>query len=61
MRVTIETACENNDERIDSDSDTIEIIAERGMVVVVLADDPNYKYYLLKLTRSPETIEQRLL
>jgi hypothetical protein len=48
-----------SDERIDSDSDTIEIIAERGMVVA--ADDPNYKYYLLKLTTSPETIEQRLL
>ena len=59
MRATIETACENNDERIDSDSDTIEIIAERGMVAA--ADDPNYKYYLLKLTTSPETIEQRLL
>ena len=60
MRVTmVETACENNDERIDSDSDTIEIIVEKGIVVAVLADDPNYEYYLLKLTTSPETIEQR--
>jgi hypothetical protein len=34
MRVTmVETACENNDERIDSDSDTIEIIVEKGMVL----------------------------
>jgi hypothetical protein len=30
------------------------------MVVAVLADDPNYDYYLLKLTTGPETIEQRL-
>jgi hypothetical protein len=29
------------------------------MVVAILADDPNYEYYLLKLTTSPETIEQR--
>jgi hypothetical protein len=29
------------------------------MVVAVLADDPNYDYYLLKLTTGPETIEQR--
>jgi hypothetical protein len=29
-------------------------------VVAVLADDPNYDYYLLKLTTGPETIEQRL-
>ena len=55
----VETACENNDEHIDSDSDTIEIIVEKGMVVAVLADDPNYDYYLLKLTTGPETIEQR--
>jgi hypothetical protein len=34
----VETACENNDECIDSDSDTIEIIVEKGMVVAVLAD-----------------------
>ena len=34
----VETACENNDEHIDSDSDTIEIIVEKGMVVAVLAD-----------------------
>ena len=57
----VETACENNDERIDSDSDTIEIIVEKGMVVVILADDPNYEYYLLKLTTGPKTIEQTLL
>jgi hypothetical protein len=44
MRVTmVETVCENNDERIDSDSDTIEIIVGKGMVVAVLADDPNYE------------------
>jgi hypothetical protein len=34
-------------------------IVEKGMVVAVLADDPNYDYYLLKLTTGPETIEQR--
>jgi hypothetical protein len=55
----VETVCENNDERIDSDSDTIEIIVEKGMVVAILADDPNYEYYLLKLTTGPKTIEQR--
>jgi hypothetical protein len=38
-RVTmVETACENNDEHIDSDSDTIEVIVEKDMVVAVLAD-----------------------
>jgi hypothetical protein len=52
MRVTmVETVCENNDERIDSDSNTIEIIA-------ILADDPNYEYYLLKLTTGPTLPEQ---
>jgi hypothetical protein len=35
----VETACENNYERIDSDSDTIENI------VAVLAPDPNHEYY----------------
>jgi hypothetical protein len=30
----VETACENNDEHIDSDSDTIEIIVEKGITVV---------------------------
>jgi len=54
----VETACENNDERIDFDSDTIENIVEEGMVSV-LADDPNYEYYLVKLTTGPETIRQR--
>jgi hypothetical protein len=34
-RVTMVEACENNDERIDSDSDTIEIIVEKGMVETV--------------------------
>jgi len=59
MRVTVvETPFENNDERIYSDSDTLENIVEEGMVVAVLADDPNYKYYLQKLTTCPETIEQ---
>jgi hypothetical protein len=29
------------------------------MVVVILADDPNYEYYLLKLTTGPKTIEHR--
>ena len=50
-----------NDERIDYDGDTIENIVEKGMLVVVLhvADDPNYDYNLLKLTTGPETIEQR--
>jgi len=49
----VETACENNDEHIDSDSNTIEIIVETGMVVAVLADDPNYyMYYLFKTDRS---------
>ena len=52
-------ACENNDERIDSDSGTIDIIGEKCMVVAVLADNPNYEHYLQKLTTSPETIEQR--
>jgi len=57
----VETACENNDERIDSDSDTIhsEIIVEKGMVVAVLAYDPNHVYYFQKLTTGPELIEQR--
>ena len=58
-RVTMVEACENNDERIDSDSDTIEIIGEKCMVVAVLADNPNYEHYLQKLTTSSETIEQR--
>jgi hypothetical protein len=30
----VETARENNDERVESDSDTIENIVEKGMVVV---------------------------
>jgi hypothetical protein len=54
----VETACENNEELIDSDSDTIENIVEKGMEVAVLADDPNYEYYLQKLTTGPESIEQ---
>ena len=52
----VETACENNDECMDSDSDTIENIVEKGMVVAVLADGPNYEYYLQKLTTGQETI-----
>ena len=43
---------QNNDERVDSDSVTLENIVEKGMVVAVLADDPNYEYYLQKLTTS---------
>jgi hypothetical protein len=31
----VETACENNNECTDSDSDTIENIAKKGMVVTV--------------------------
>ena len=54
----VETACENNDERVESDSDTIENIVEKGMVVAVLADNLNYEYYLQKLTTGPWTIEQ---
>ena len=49
----VETACENNYERIDSDSDTIENI------VAVLASDPNHEYYLQKMTTGPELIEQK--
>jgi hypothetical protein len=41
----VETACENNDECIDSDSDIIENIVEKGMVVAVLAYYSNYEYY----------------
>ena len=45
-RVTmVETACENNDECIDSDSDIIENIVEKGMVAAVLAYYSNYEYY----------------
>ena len=55
----VETSCEKNDERIDSDGDTIENIVEKGMVVAVLADDPNYDFHLLKRTIGPDTIEQR--
>jgi hypothetical protein len=55
----VETSCEKNDERINSDGDTIENIVEKGMVVAVLADDPHYDYSLLKLTIGPETIEQK--
>ena len=54
----VETACENNDERVESDSETIENIVEKGMVVAVLADNLNYEYYLQKLTTGPWTIEQ---
>ena len=60
MRVTVvETPFENNDERIDSDSDTLENIVEEGMVVAVLASDPNHEYYLQKMTTGPELIEQK--
>jgi hypothetical protein len=53
----VETACENNYERIDSDSNTIEIIVEKGMVVAVLADDPNYyKHYLSKTDNRSRNI-----
>jgi hypothetical protein len=53
----VETACENNYERIDSDSNTIEIIVEKGMVVAVLADYPNYyKYYLSKTDNRSRNI-----
>ena len=41
----VETACENNDECIDSDSDIIENIVEKGMVAAVLAYYSNYEYY----------------
>ena len=54
----VEPPCEKNDERIDSDGDIIENIVEKGMVVAVLTDDPNYDQYLLKLTTGPETIAQ---
>jgi hypothetical protein len=38
-RVTmVETSCENKYERIYSDSDTIENIIEKGMVVTVLVE-----------------------
>jgi hypothetical protein len=37
----VETACENNDERVDSDSDKIDEL-RKGMVIAILADDPNY-------------------
>ena len=55
----VKTACENNDEHINSDSDIIENIVGKGMVVAVLADDPNYECCLLKPTTGPETIESR--
>lgn len=48
----VETVCENNDDCIDSDYDTIEIIVEKSMVVPVLADDPNYEYYLQKQVQN---------
>jgi hypothetical protein len=41
----VETACENNEECIDSDSDIIENIVEKGMVAAVLAYYSNYEYY----------------
>ena len=53
----VETACENNDERVDSDSDKIDEL-RKGMVIAILADDPNYEYYLQKLTTGSELIEQ---
>jgi hypothetical protein len=34
----VETSCENKYERIYSDSDTIENIIEKGMVVTVLVE-----------------------
>ena len=43
----------NNKERIYSDSDTIENIVEKGMVVAVLANDANYEHYVQKLTTGP--------
>ena len=57
----VEPPCEKNYERIDSDGDIIENIVEKGMVVAVLIDDPNYDQYLLKLTTGPETIAQTFL
>jgi hypothetical protein len=41
----VEPPCEKNDERIDSDGDIIENIVEKGMVVAVLTDDPNYDQF----------------
>jgi hypothetical protein len=35
----VETACENNYERIDSDSNTIEIIVEKGKKKVFMFND----------------------
>ena len=55
----VETACENNDECIDSDSDTIENVVEKGIVVTVLAYYSNYQYYFQNLTTGPELIEQK--
>jgi hypothetical protein len=50
----VETACENNDERVESDSDTIDLLRK---VWWLLADDPNYEYYLQKLTTGSALME----
>jgi hypothetical protein len=31
----------------------------KGMVIAVLASDPNHEYYLQKMTTGPELIEQK--
>jgi hypothetical protein len=44
----VEVACENNEERLDSDSDLYNrkyCWQSKGMVVAVLADGPLYEYY----------------
>ena len=57
----VETACENNYERINSDSDIQSEILLKGMVIAVLASDPNpnHDYYIQKMTTGPELIEQK--
>ena len=60
----VQTDFESNDnvdtETRDSDTDTIENLVDKNMVIAVLADDPSFEYYLLKVISGPETIEQRI-
>lgn len=43
-----------------SDTDTIENLVDKNMVIAVLADHPNFEYYLLKVISGPESIEARI-
>ncbi|CAC5419520.1 unnamed protein product [Mytilus coruscus] len=51
---------EKNDDHCNTNDNIIEDIVEKDMIIAVLADDIDYEYYLLRVSKRPQIIKKNI-